>query len=206
MEGERSWKNFKKSEKYKNRFDTDALIDDSWDFYNRNGRDRKNRKGKYSKIAYLTGFYSGFESVLQKTHKKVKNVIDPENKLPVLIDDPLLEEKYQSHYNPTTWNTGWGGSSGEGWDDGRSAGKAVKIRQGVTGSTRRGRLIMGDDKPIISVAVPGNESQGNITRSSWNFILITEDENGKYQMDSSIKKKELTHILASVLMSNIMKQ
>jgi len=124
LEGERQWKKFQKSDKYKKRFD---YSEDDWD-YNEYGR----RKGKYSKVAFLEGFCSGFKSTLMATHKKVKKEIDPTNKLPILVNDPLLDEKYQKHYNPKNWNCGNGGSNGGGWGEGHSVGEGVRIRQGVT--------------------------------------------------------------------------
>lgn len=129
LEGERQWRAFQKSDKYKNRFE---------DFYNYGG---ERKKGKYSKVAYLEGFCSGFERTLSATHEKVKKAIDPTNKLPVLVNDPLLDEKYKKHYNPSTWHCRSGGSNGGGWGEGLSAGESVRIRQGVTRGNGSGKLL-----------------------------------------------------------------
>ena len=133
MEGERQWEEFKKSEAYQKRFDEDmdrnfdTGINDRMYRYNSG----KYRKGKYSKVAFLDGLYSGFENKLYKEQESVIKKIETQNTLPICIEDPLLTEKYEEHYHPVSWHSN-GGSSRGGHKEGRAIGERITIRQGVT--------------------------------------------------------------------------
>jgi hypothetical protein len=54
----------------------------------------------YSKSSFLTGFVSGFSHSLSKQQKKIIENISINNKLPITINDPLLEERYKKEYLP----------------------------------------------------------------------------------------------------------
>ena len=133
-EGERQWKEFQQTEDYQNRFKDNNNSLTRWGDYGR-------RKGSYSKIAFLTGLYNGFARTLEKRDTEVKIQINSNNTMPICLDDPLLEEKYQKHYNPKSWHSSSGGCGG-GYSEGASRGESIRVRQGVsTGSG--GRVLIG---------------------------------------------------------------
>ncbi len=132
-EGERQWNEFRQSDKYKNRF-----ADNYYDSCFYGGR----RKGAYSKIAFLTGLYNGYADTLEKRDNEIKDQIIEGNTLPICLDDPLLEEKYKSHYHPRTWNSS-SCNSGGGYSEGHSRGQGIKIRNGVASGIGNGRVLLG---------------------------------------------------------------
>ena len=141
IEGERQWKFFQQSEQYENRFEEDD-DDDYFEYYH--GRSRKNRKAVYSKVAFLSGFYAGFDGTLGERKKEIEDKIKNDNtpnKLPVLADDALLEEKYKDHYHPVSWNSSGGCGNGGGWREGKKVGANVRIRQGITRNNSQRNLI-----------------------------------------------------------------
>jgi hypothetical protein len=118
--------------------------DADWEYFEKYGEDRKNRKGRYSKNAFMEGVVYGFTHNLRIQDMELRDAHEREhpeqNRLPVLLQDPLLEEKYQNHYNPSTWNTGSGGSNGGGHSEGNSVGKKIVVRKAVNrgaGNTKR---------------------------------------------------------------------
>lgn len=116
-EGERQWRDFQETEEY-----------------------RLRRNGQYSKAAFMEGFFHGFGSTLNTKRVEVMKEVDPGNTLPIGTNDPLLEEKYNGHYNPRTM-AGSNGSRGGGRGVGLDRGKNVRIRQGVSGTGGGVRLI-----------------------------------------------------------------
>lgn len=139
IEGERQWEEFKKSDEYINRHSSGQY---TYKFDYETGEDIKRKKSTYSKMAFLEGFVSGFSKTLSQQQEKVIQNISAENKMPVTIDDPLLDEKYQKEYNPKSWNTYSRRSGGGGFEHGSKRGSSVTIRQGVSrGSSYSGRGI-----------------------------------------------------------------
>jgi len=140
MEGEKEWENFQKSEGYKNRLDTAETIDKyDDDYFYRTGNCKQRKKATYSKVAFIDGVFSGFKDKLKTREETVLEQLDLEhNTLPIGVNDPLLQEKYNSHYNPRSWGSG-GGYGGEGFGAGRSVGKSLTIRSGVTRGSGQGQ-------------------------------------------------------------------
>jgi len=134
-EGERQWEEFQKSEVYKGRF----ADNDGFD-YRDYGRSR--RKGKYSKVAFLEGLYSGFADTLSEREQKVMEKVDPTNTLPIGTKDALLEEKYNNHYHPVTWHSPNYGGNGGGYGEGKKVGESLRIRQGVASGVKGGRMLL----------------------------------------------------------------
>jgi len=133
-EGERQWKEFQKSEEYQKRFDDDYGYGDM-------GNNR--RRGKYSKVAFLEGLYSGFENTLSEREQKVMEKVDPTNTLPIGTNDKLLKEKYEEHYHPVNWHSSSYNGIGGGFGEGRKVGEGLKIRQGVASGVKGGRMLIG---------------------------------------------------------------
>jgi hypothetical protein len=112
VEGERQWKEFKKTDTYKDR---KKYADVTW-----SGR----YCPTYKKSDFLEGLYEGYNSHLKETKRSVtekheKEMMDSKSYLPIGIDDPLLKENYRKHYpNARTWHSG-GGSSGYGHREGQ---------------------------------------------------------------------------------------
>jgi hypothetical protein len=139
QEGERQWKDFQKTEEYQNRYDEE----DFRYFYNRRtGEDCKRKRGKFSKIAFLEGVYSGFSRTLETKNEEVIEVINAQRNMPVTLDDPLLEEKFNAHYKPTNWNCGGRGSNGGGFSEGAERGSKITIRSGVSRGNGASRLAL----------------------------------------------------------------
>lgn len=96
---------------------------------------------RYTKSAFLEGFYAGFAESLNKERVSVMSVVDPENTLPIGIQDPLLKEKYRSHYPLTQKTRSKSTTTKQGKMAGFERGRAVKIRQGVTSDGSSGGLL-----------------------------------------------------------------
>lgn len=139
QEGERQWKDFQNTEEYQNRYDEG---DYRYSFNRKTGEDCKRKKGKFSKIAFLEGVYSGFARTLEAKNIEVVKVINAQRNMPITLDDPLLEEKFKSHYRPKNWNCGGRGSNGGGFSEGVERGSKITIRSGVSRGNGAGRLAL----------------------------------------------------------------
>ncbi|TRZ80177.1 DUF2786 domain-containing protein [bacterium] len=140
MEGEREWNKFQNSEEYQNRLDNAEIIDRyDDDYFYRTGNYRQRKKATFSKVAFIDGVFSGFKDKLKTREEAVLEQLDLEhNTLPIGVNDPLLKEKYKSHYRPRSWHSG-GGYGGEGFGAGRNVGKSLTIRSGVTRGSGQGK-------------------------------------------------------------------
>jgi len=141
MEGEREWAKFQKSEDYEKRLDGVTVDEYDDEYYYQTGNYRKKRKATYSKVAFIDGVFDGFKEKLKTREELVLEQLNMEdNMLPIGVNDPLLQEKYKNHYNPRTWGSG-GGYGGEGYGAGKSIGKSLTIRSGVTRGKGQRKLI-----------------------------------------------------------------
>ena len=123
MEGDKEWNKFKKSETYKNRFNGT----EDYDYY-----DKKYLKSSFSKTSFITGLFSGFQDKLEKREKEILTNLSVEgNNLPISLNDPLLQEKYKSHYNPRSWSRQSSMNKGDGYYAGKNIGSSLTIRSGV---------------------------------------------------------------------------
>lgn len=137
MEGERQWREFTKTEEYKNRHGENDYI---WAYNRKTGESYKRKRMTISKSAFLEGFVLGFSRTLSAQDEEIQKRSDSNNMLPVSIKDELLDEKYEKEYHPTTWFSRVSGSNGGGGDYGREAGSKVVIRSGINRGSRTGNV------------------------------------------------------------------
>lgn len=141
MEGEREWNKFQKSNEYKDRLEGVTVDEYDDEYYYRTGNYRKKRRAAYSKVAFIDGVFDGFKEKLKTREELVLEQLDLEgNTLPIGVNDPLLQEKYKNHYNPSSWGSS-GGYGGGGFGAGRNIGKNLTIRSGVTRGNNSRKLI-----------------------------------------------------------------
>jgi hypothetical protein len=148
QEGERQWKDFQKTDEYKNRYEGNDSYGWVWSQKERDYVQRTRRKSKYSKAAFLEGLYSGYgfhlEATKDKIHEEREQAYDAgeSNTLPVLMSDPLLNEKYRKHYPNTRSMARTRGSSGGGRGEGTERGGKIRVRHGVKGNSGSGPKLL----------------------------------------------------------------
>jgi hypothetical protein len=95
-------------------------------------RTAKAERKRFSKNAFLEGFYSGFRLALKEERGQVMTALDPYNTLPIGINDPLLEKKFSQTYPNSRTQKRSSGTTKMGRSAGAEKGKQVKVRQGVS--------------------------------------------------------------------------
>lgn len=138
-EGERQWALFQKTDEFKNRHNK-TQKDESydWDYaYDY----RKKRRAAFSKIAFIEGVFDGFSTTLaeQKT-EVIKNVGD-DCKAVVLANDKILEDNYTNHYRPKSWHSSRSYGNRNGYHNGHSVGKDIRISPAVHSASNSGILL-----------------------------------------------------------------